>query len=59
LVAGINAALGDRDAAFEWLNRAYEQRDVQLVSLKTDPSLDGLRQDPRFADLVKRVGLPR
>jgi TolB-like protein/tetratricopeptide (TPR) repeat protein len=58
LIAGIHAALGDRDAAFERLNDAYDQRDVQLVSLKVDPSLDGVREDQRFAALINRVGLP-
>jgi tetratricopeptide (TPR) repeat protein len=58
-IAGIYAALGDCDAAFEWLTKAYEQRDLQLVSLKVDPTLDGLRQDQRFHDLVKRIGLPQ
>ena len=58
LIAGIHAALADRDAAFDRLNEAYDQRDVQLVSLKVDPYLDGLRQDQRFAELVNRVGLP-
>ena len=58
LIAGIYAALGDCDAAFEWLNKAYQQREVHLVSLKVDPSLDGVRQDRRFAALLNRVGLP-
>jgi hypothetical protein len=57
-IAGIHAALGQREPAFEWLNKACEQRDVQLVSLKVDPTLDHLRSDPRFTDLVRRVGLP-
>ena len=58
-LAGIYAALGDRESAFEWLNTAYDERDVQLVSLKVDPSLDPLRSDERFDELVKRVGLPQ
>ena len=58
VIAAIHSALGERASAFEWLDRAYEQREVNLVSLKVDPSLDGLRADERFADLVKRVGLP-
>ena len=58
LIAGIYAALRDCDAAFERLNKAFEQRDVQLVSLKVDPSLDGVREDPRFSALVNRIGLP-
>jgi TolB-like protein/Tfp pilus assembly protein PilF len=58
LIAGIFAALGDRDSTFEWLNKACDQGDVQLVSLKADPSLDGVRSDPRFKQLVANVGLP-
>jgi len=58
-IAGIYAALGQSEPAFEWLNKAYEQHDLQLVSLKVDPTLDGVRSDPRFADLVRRVGLPQ
>jgi len=57
-IAGVYAALGDHDSAFEWLDKAYDQRDIQLVSLKTDPSLDSLREDQRFQHLVKQVGLP-
>lgn len=57
-IAGIHDALGDPDATFEWLRKAYEQHDLQLVSLKVDPSLDGVRHDQRFTDLVRRVGLP-
>jgi TolB-like protein/Tfp pilus assembly protein PilF len=58
-VAGIYATLGETDAAFECLNKAREQHDIQLVSLKVDPSLDVVRSDPRFPDLVRRVGLPQ
>ncbi len=57
-IAEINAALGRIDEAFRWLNKAFEQHDMQMVSLKTNPTLDGLRSQPRFADLVRRVGLP-
>jgi hypothetical protein len=57
-IAGIHAALDDCDSAFAWLDKAYEQHDPQLVSLKVDPSLDGIRADRRFSALVKRVGLP-
>ncbi len=58
-IAGIYAALGQSEPAFEWLNKAYEQRDLQLVSLKVAPTLDNVRSDPRFTDLVRRVGLPQ
>jgi DNA-binding winged helix-turn-helix (wHTH) protein/tetratricopeptide (TPR) repeat protein len=57
-VAGIFAALGERDQAFALLDKAFAQHDIQLVSLKVDPSLDGLRDDARFAELISRVGLP-
>ena len=58
LIAGIHAALSDPNTAFEWLDKAYEQHDLQLVSLKVDPSLENVRNDLRFAELVRRVGLP-
>ena len=59
MIAAIHSALGDIGPAFEWLNKAYEQREVHMVSLKVDPTLDGIRADERFADLVGRVGLPQ
>jgi len=58
-IAEIYAALGQVDEAFEWLNKAYHAHDMQMVSLKVNPTLDGLRNDARFADLVRRVGLPQ
>jgi eukaryotic-like serine/threonine-protein kinase len=56
-IATIHTALGEKDQAFEWLRRAYEERYSGLAYLKNDPALDGLRSDPRFADLMRRVGL--
>ncbi len=56
-IAGIYAGLGDRDQAFRWLEKAYEERDNGLPYLKVDPILDVLRRDERFAALVRRVGL--
>jgi TolB-like protein/Tfp pilus assembly protein PilF len=58
-VAGVYAALREHDKAFAELDKAYERHDMQLVSLKVDPTLDDLRGDPRFLQLVHRVGLPR
>ncbi|MGI9068876.1 MAG: winged helix-turn-helix domain-containing protein [Pyrinomonadaceae bacterium] len=58
-IAEVHAALGQSDQAFEWLNKACDQRDMQMVSMKTNPTLDPLRTDPRFAVLVRRVGLPQ
>ena len=50
--------LGRKDEAFEWLNKACDERSVWMIWLKVDPALDGLRSDPRFSQLIKRVGLP-
>ncbi len=50
-------ALGDYDQAFAWLERAYQEQSNILQVLKVDPFFDPVRGDPRFADLVRRVGL--
>jgi serine/threonine protein kinase/tetratricopeptide (TPR) repeat protein len=52
------AALGDADRAMEWLEKAYAERSSALTYLEIEPLFDPLRGDPRFADLVRRVGLP-
>ena len=57
-VAGVYAALGDRAAAFEWLERAFQERSHSLVFLKVDPIMERLRGEPAFGALVERVGLP-
>src|SRR5437016_3044391 len=57
VTAQLHAHLGDRDQAFESLDRAYEERVSKLVYLKVDPAFDSIRSDPRFAALVKKVGL--
>ena len=56
-VAMIYAGLGDKEQTLAWLERAYQQRNHNMVFLKVEPQLDGLRSDPRFASLVQRVGL--
>jgi TolB-like protein/DNA-binding winged helix-turn-helix (wHTH) protein/Tfp pilus assembly protein PilF len=56
-IGSIYAALGDTDRAFEWYERAFRERDVLLVLMKVDPMFDGVRSDPRFNELMKRVGL--
>ncbi|HEV8130727.1 MAG TPA: protein kinase [Acidobacteriota bacterium] len=53
----IYAALGKKDEAFEWLDRAYEDRSERLSWLKVDPEIDSLRSDPRFAELMRRMRL--
>jgi serine/threonine-protein kinase len=53
-----HAALGEKDQAFAILEKSYEERRDRMVWLSVDPLLDPLRSDPRFDDLVRRVGLP-
>src|SRR3954454_18381492 len=55
----VYAALGDKDEAFRWLKRAYEERDSQITNLALDPKLDPLRPDPRFPPLLKLLHIPR
>jgi tetratricopeptide (TPR) repeat protein len=55
--AVVYAGLGEKDNAFEWLERAYNEHAL-LTGLKVDPQWDNLRTDPRFANLMRRVGLP-
>jgi serine/threonine-protein kinase len=57
--AYIYAGLGDKERAFEWLEKGYTERDDTLTKLKTDPLFDSLRSDPRYADLMRRVGFPQ
>jgi tetratricopeptide (TPR) repeat protein len=56
-VAAGYASLGRKEQAFAWLDRAYERKDALLAFAKVDPNLDSLRGDPRFAELLRRVGL--
>jgi serine/threonine-protein kinase len=58
LFALVHAGLDERDRMFEWLERAYQERDVLLSRTLPDPLLAPMRSDPRFADLLRRVGLP-
>lgn len=54
----IYAALDDRDAAFDWLERGLVERSAFLVFITWDPRADSLRSDPRFQYLLKRIGFP-
>ena len=59
MIACFYAPLDDKDQAFEWLNTAYQEHDRMLLCLKTFSQLDSLHSDPRFAELVRKVGLPQ
>ncbi|MEK6405885.1 MAG: tetratricopeptide repeat protein [Acidobacteriota bacterium] len=56
-VALIYAGLGEKDQAFELLEKSYQEHTVDMLTLYYDPLIDNLRSDPRFADLLRRVGL--
>jgi serine/threonine protein kinase/tetratricopeptide (TPR) repeat protein len=56
-MALIHIGLGEKGQAFDWLQKAYEDRSAWLVYLKVDPFFDSVRSDPRFRDLMRRVGL--
>ena len=58
-IAVMYAGLGDKDPAFQWLSTAVQEHDQSLLGLKTDSSFDSIRSDPRFAELVRKVGLPQ
>jgi len=56
--AGIHIGLGEDDPAMEYLEKAYEEHSHWLIYLHIDPSMDGLRLNPRFQELLQRIGLP-
>jgi hypothetical protein len=53
--AAYYAQIGDKDKAFEYLERSYERRELWMSYLSVDPLVDPLRDDPRFGELLKRV----
>jgi tetratricopeptide (TPR) repeat protein len=53
------ALLGEKDRAFSWLEKAYREKSGFLTDIKISPRYDSLRSDPRYADLLKRMGLPQ
>lgn len=55
-LAYTHARLGNREAALQFLQRAYDKRDAGLLQARADPDLDSLRADPRFTDLLRRIG---
>ena len=59
MVGDACARVGDKDCVFEWLEKAFRERDDLMININADPLLDGIRAYPRFQDLVRRVGLPK
>src|SRR3981081_445528 len=57
-LAGIHVGLGESERAIEYLEKSYEEHSHWLIYLHLDPSMDGLRDNPRFQDLLQRIGLP-
>jgi len=57
LSAVVYVGLGDKEQAFTWLDKAYQDRSAPLLWLKVEPLFDPLRDDPRFQDLLRRIGL--
>jgi len=58
MIAGAYTALGETDEAFTWLERSYREREPLMIVTKADPTFDPLRSDPRFQDLLRRIGFP-
>jgi TolB-like protein/DNA-binding winged helix-turn-helix (wHTH) protein len=50
--------IGDKQCALEWLEKGFQERDALMINLRVEPVFDGLREDPRFQALVRRVGIP-
>jgi serine/threonine protein kinase/Tfp pilus assembly protein PilF len=57
-IAAVYVGLGEKDQVFEWLSKAFEERSGFLIYIKCDRRFDGLRSDPRYEVLLKRIGLP-
>jgi len=57
-IAAIYAGLGDQEQCFSWLEKGYDERDDGMLWIKFDPRFNEVRKDPRFKDVLNRVGLP-
>jgi TolB-like protein/tetratricopeptide (TPR) repeat protein len=58
MIASLYTGIGETDEAFAWLERGYRERDPLMVDLKAQPVFDPIRSDPRFDDLLRRIGFP-
>jgi hypothetical protein len=56
-IATVYATLGEKDEAFRWLERAFDEHSAPMFGFTTHPEFRPLRSDPRFADLVRRMGI--
>jgi hypothetical protein len=56
-IAEVYALRRDTDAALTWLERAYQQRDWNMISLKVDPQLSNIRSDPRYQTLLRQMNM--
>jgi hypothetical protein len=59
MVAEACVRVGDKECAFQWLEKGFEERDDLMINLKVEPIFDAIRPDPRYQDLVHRVGIPQ
>ena len=58
-IAYVFSGLGDKDKAFEWLEKGYNEQNTQLGFLKVDPIWDNLRSDSRYTAMLKKIGLAK
>jgi len=59
MIGEVYAGLGEKDKAFEWLNKAYEERAGQMIMIKVDTWVKNLHSDPRYKELLKKVGFEK
>jgi hypothetical protein len=57
-IAAVHVRLGEKDAGFDWLEKAFQSHEAFLQHLKVHPLFDALHGEPRFDALVKRIGIP-
>jgi tetratricopeptide (TPR) repeat protein len=58
-VAVVYVGLGDKDQTFEWLQKSLEDHSHWVIWLKCDPRFDSIRSDPRYGEVMRRMGLPQ
>jgi len=59
MIGEVYAGLGEKDKAFEWLNKAYEEHAGQMIFVKVDPWIENLRSDSRYTTLLRKIGLEK